>query len=205
MALNQLRRSPAFGQVGDRLKTGNLVQVEKNSLDHRRVFNTGNDVQGCTNAAKRRDARERPLDRMSRCREAQGCARAAKSLLPAAQLAFCFVPGLDLFCLYPARPASPAHGSGHWVQTPRYSPPVPNFSETGHWAGTCARGLRINTPKHSMLAFTVPNPRVRLSSSTNTQGVPRDRLPITASQNSSSHVLCNQGITFAGGARWSQY
>lgn len=41
MDLNKLRRSPAFRQVGDRLKTGNLLQVEKNFLDHRRVFNTG--------------------------------------------------------------------------------------------------------------------------------------------------------------------
>jgi hypothetical protein len=38
MALNKLRRSPAFRQVGGRLKIGNLPQVEKDFLDHRRVF-----------------------------------------------------------------------------------------------------------------------------------------------------------------------
>jgi len=37
---NQLRRSTAFRQVGDCLKTGDLIQVEKNFLDRHRVFNT---------------------------------------------------------------------------------------------------------------------------------------------------------------------
>jgi hypothetical protein len=64
-------------------------------------------------------------------------------------------------------------------------------------AGTCARGLRIKTPKHSMLNFTVPNPRVRLGSTTNTQGLPHYRLPIMASQNSSSHVPAGNAITLA--------
>ncbi len=52
--------------------------------------------------------------------------------------------------------------------------------------GTCASGLRINVPKHSMFYVFASNPLVRLRSSTNTQGLPSHRLAIFASQNSSN-------------------
>ena len=54
--------------------------------------------------------------------------------------------------------------------------------------GTCARGLRILTNEHSMIVSSVSNPRVRPSSSTNTQGLPLHRLTILPSQSSSTHV-----------------
>ena len=103
-------------------------------------------------------------------------------------------------------------GEPVWVviaRTRRYSQPVPllvRLYTTGRYlsvrVGTCTRRLRIDSSKHSMLMFTVPNPRVRLSSVTNTQGLPQYRLPIMASQNSSSHVPANDGITYiVGGER----
>ena len=45
-------------------------------------------------------------------------------------------------------------------------------------AGTCTRRLRISKPQHMVLSNISSNPRVRLCSSTNTQGLPRYRLPI---------------------------
>src|SRR5260370_317167 len=83
----------------------------------------------------------------------------------------------------------------------------PAFRDTGHgWqvaageGGTCARGLRIVRPEHSMFTELVSSPWVRLRSSTNTQGSPSNRLTILPSQNASSHIPDCQSIT-AGGVR----
>ncbi len=65
--------------------------------------------------------------------------------------------------------------------------------------GTCARGLRIVRPEHSMFTELVSSPWVRLRSSTNTQGSPSNRLAILPSQNASSRVPGRQSI-IAGGA-----
>ena len=46
--------------------------------------------------------------------------------------------------------------------------------------GTCARGLRIATSQHPMFIESGSNPRVRLSSSTNTEGLPPNRLSYIA-------------------------
>jgi hypothetical protein len=55
-------------------------------------------------------------------------------------------------------------------------------------AGTCTRGVRVSMPKHRMLAHIPSPPQVRLRSSTTPQGLPRYRLPIMPSQNSSTRV-----------------
>lgn len=57
--------------------------------------------------------------------------------------------------------------------------------------------LRVTNsrPEHSMFSALVSNPQVRLGSLTNTQGSPRNRLAILASQNSGMHVLiCNLAL-----------
>ena len=66
------------------------------------------------------------------------------------------------------------------------------FRDTGHnWqvavseSGTCTRGLRIVEQQHLMFTASASNPRVRLSSTTNTQGLPLHRPTILPSQNSS--------------------
>jgi hypothetical protein len=56
-----LRWSPTFWQQTYCWRSSYAIQVSKYLPDYRRVFDAGNDVQGCTNAAKRRDARERRL------------------------------------------------------------------------------------------------------------------------------------------------
>ena len=57
-----------------------------------------------------------------------------------------------------------------------YRPAFCVFEHNGQVAvcesGTCAGGLRILIPKHAMLDPSVSGPPVRLSSSTNTQGLP---------------------------------
>ena len=60
---------------------------------------------------------------------------------------------------------------------------MPDFRDTGHsWqvavseSGTCTRGLRIFRPKHAMFTALASSPRVRSSSTTNTQGSPRSAL-----------------------------
>jgi len=55
-------------------------------------------------------------------------------------------------------------------------------------AGPCTRGLRICKPQHAMLPNIFSNPRVRLHSLTNTQGLPLYRLSIMPSQNASMHI-----------------
>jgi Transposase len=50
-------------------------------------------------------------------------------------------------------------------------------------------------PKPMMLANRPANPQVRLRSSTNPQGLPRHRLPLMPSQNSSPHVPSTQAPT----------
>ena len=70
----------------------NPFQVGEYLLDHRRVFDAGDDadITAAFTARFNVDVESalqslRPLVRMSRCREAQGCARAARSLMPGAQ------------------------------------------------------------------------------------------------------------------------
>ena len=69
------------------------------------------------------------------------------------------------------------------------------FSDTHHsWqvavseGGTCTRGLRIGFSKRSTFTALASSPRVRLRSTTNTQGSPSYRLTILPSQNASRHV-----------------
>src|SRR5258705_410606 len=69
------------------------------------------------------------------------------------------------------------------------------LGDTGHsWqvaageSGTCTRGLRITRPEHSMFAALDSSPRVRLGPTTNTQGLPPNRLPILASQDPGMHA-----------------
>ena len=76
------------------------------------------------------------------------------------------------------------------------------FSDTHHnWqvavseGGTCARGLRIFRLKRLTFSGLASNPRVRLRSTTNTQGSPFYRLTILPSQNASRHVPTAQFIT----------
>src|ERR1700674_5079907 len=61
--------------------------------------------------------------------------------------------------------------------------------------GTCTRGLRIYRPKRPTFAALASSPRVRLRSTTNTQGLPCYRLTILPSQNASVHVPGDQFIT----------
>ena len=142
-----LRWSPAFRQQAGSGRSRFRIQVSKDFPDHRRVFNTGDDVQGRTNAAgawMRKSGHFdrtatlatdfnvnveyafeslRPLVRMSWCREAQGCARAARSLMPGARRGFDPVsrPVALSFCLYPAWPESPMLDICYSVRTPRGS------------------------------------------------------------------------------------
>src|ERR1019366_3011459 len=76
------------------------------------------------------------------------------------------------------------------------------FSDTDHsWqvsageGGTCARRLRICRPQRSTFTALASSPRVRLRSTTNTQGLPFDRLTILLSQNANTHVTTHQFIT----------
>jgi hypothetical protein len=69
------------------------------------------------------------------------------------------------------------------------------LSDTDHrWqvaageGGTCTRGLRTYRPEHSMFAALDSSPRVRLGPTTNTQGLPPNRLPIWASQDPGMHA-----------------
>ena len=69
------------------------------------------------------------------------------------------------------------------------------FSDTHHsWqvavseGGTCTRGLRIRFPKRSTFAALASSPRMRLRSTTNTQGLPSYRLAILPSQSARMHV-----------------
>ena len=69
------------------------------------------------------------------------------------------------------------------------------FSDTDHsWqvaageSGTCTRRLRISRPKRLTISALGSSPRVRLRSTTNTQGSPSYRLTILPSQNASTHV-----------------
>ena len=76
------------------------------------------------------------------------------------------------------------------------------FSDTHHsWqvavseGGTCTRGLRIVFSKRSTFTGLASSARVRLRSTTNTQGSPSYRLTILPSQNASRHVPNIQCIT----------
>ena len=76
------------------------------------------------------------------------------------------------------------------------------FSDTHHsWqvavseGGTCTRRLRIECSKRSTFTALASSPRVRLRSTTNTQGLPSYRLTILPSQNASGHVPNAQFIT----------
>ena len=108
--------SPAFRQQACCYRSYFVLQVSKYFLNDGRVFDTGNDVHGRTNAAgawMRRSGDLHgtatfianlniniedtfqpscPLVRMSRCRVAQGCAGAARSLMPVSPLGFGLVP-----------------------------------------------------------------------------------------------------------------
>ena len=64
--------------------------------------------------------------------------------------------------------------------------------------GTCTRGLRITRPKRLTFTALASSPRVRLRSTTNTQGSPSYRLTILPSQNASTHVPNHQFITLGG-------
>jgi hypothetical protein len=79
------------------------------------------------------------------------------------------------------------------------------FSDTAHsWqvsvgeGGTCARGLRIFRPQRLTFTGLASSPRVRLRSTTNTQGSPSYRLTIFLSQNANTHVTNIQFSTFGG-------
>ena len=61
--------------------------------------------------------------------------------------------------------------------------------------GTCTRGLRISVPERSTFAVLASSPRVCLHSTTNTQGLPSDRLAILPSQSASKHIPHRQFIT----------
>ena len=89
--------------------------------------------------------------------------------------------------------APPDERGGNRQTEPTATAPHPDivglsfFSNTHcHWQmaaserGTCARGLRIATSQHPMFIESGSNPRVRLSSSTNTQGLPPNRLSYIA-------------------------
>jgi len=65
------------------------IQVSENFFDHGRIFNAGDDFDGATTFSARFNVDvEHPFEplcslvRMSRCREAQGSARAARSWMP---------------------------------------------------------------------------------------------------------------------------
>jgi hypothetical protein len=79
------------------------------------------------------------------------------------------------------------------------------FSDTYHsWqvavseGGTCTRRLRICCSKRSTFPALASSLRVRLRSTTNTQGSPSYRLTILPSQNASMHVPDAQFITLGG-------
>ena len=79
------------------------------------------------------------------------------------------------------------------------------FSDTDHsWqvaageGGTCTRRLRICRPKRLTISALGSSPRVRLRSTTNTQGSPSYRLTILPSQNASTHVPGDEFITAGG-------
>lgn len=65
-------------------------------------------------------------------------------------------------------------------------------------SGTCTRGLRISVPERSTFAVLASSPRVCLHSTTNTQGLPSDRLAILPSQSVSKHIPYRQFITEGG-------
>lgn len=65
-------------------------------------------------------------------------------------------------------------------------------------SGTCTRGLRISVPERSTFAGLASSPRVCLHSTTNTQGLPSDRLAILPSQSASKHIPDRQFITEGG-------
>ena len=91
-----------------------------------------------------------------------------------------------------------ARGRDQTDATGRYRPDIegpPALSDTDHsWqvaageGGTCTRGLRTFRPEHAMFAALDSSPRVCLGPTTNTQGVPPNRLPILASQGPRMHV-----------------
>src|SRR6185369_16221379 len=69
------------------------------------------------------------------------------------------------------------------------------FSDTDHSrqvaageSGICTCGLRITRPKHPMFTALISNSQVRLSATTNTQGLPLHRLSILPSQRPSRHI-----------------
>ncbi len=95
--------------------------------DHRRVFNAGDYFDRATTftAGFNVDVEYaleslRPLVRMSRCREAHGCARTASSLMPGAQQGFGLVAAalLDPFYLGPAGPVLPVPGICYGARKP---------------------------------------------------------------------------------------
>jgi len=61
--------------------------------------------------------------------------------------------------------------------------------------GTCTRGLRISVPECSTFAGLASSSRVCLHSTTNTQGLPSDRLAILPSQSASKHIPIRESIT----------
>ena len=64
--------------------------------------------------------------------------------------------------------------------------------------GTCTRRLRISVPERSTFAALASSLRVCLHSTTNTQGLPSDRLAILPSQSASKHIPDRQFIIEGG-------
>ena len=122
---------------------------------------------------------------------------------------------LDVSGLSTAAPAAPNEArAGAAVGNPRSVPAIalqefefgPALSDTEHdrqvaagERGTRTRGLRTSRPQHSMFTALLSSPRVRLGSSTNTQGMPSCRPPILPSQNSSTAGPFDYQPDFAGG------
>ena len=73
-----------------------------------------------------------------------------------------------------------------------------NWRVAASEGGTCTRGLRISVPERSTFAALASSPRVCLHSTTNTQGLPSDRLAILPSQSASKHIPYRQFITEGG-------
>ena len=73
-----------------------------------------------------------------------------------------------------------------------------NWRVAASEGGTCTRGLRISVPERSTFAALASSPRVCLHSTTNTQGLPSDRLAILLSQSASKHIPYRQFITEGG-------
>ncbi len=73
-----------------------------------------------------------------------------------------------------------------------------NWQVAASEGGTCTRGLRIFVPERPTFTALASSPRVCLHSTTNTQGLPSNRLAILPSQSASKHIPDRQFITEGG-------